>query len=330
MGWRARFRVIGQQKRWAVLAVVLVFVWGCEAEFDLSDIRARGQAAIRDTDNFQAAAANGDTVVLAGNGGLLLVSADRGQTWLRTKLPGDAPLTYPDFIDVAACPDGSFAALDATRGVWFSARNVERWARGPTPLKEEGFDLTCDSGGRVWVVGAFMLIASSSDQGRTWDDQSLGDDAIFTAVQFTGPDDGVIVGEFGMHYRSSDGGKSWDIQPPIPNEFYPLAALFQGRDRGWLAGLQGAILFTSDRGASWTKQETGIREPIYGLASEGDDLRAVGGRESTFELSGSRWVPLNSDKQGQGYLRAVVSVGGGKFLAAGQDGRVVLLNGKAG
>lgn len=320
----------GWKGRWASLATVLLFIWGCEAEFDLSSIRARGQAAIRSTDDFQAAAANGDKIVLVGNGGLILVSADQGHTWSRTILPGPAPLTYPDFIDVAVCPDGSFVALDASRGVWFSARNVERWAQMPTLLKEEGFDLTCDPRGRVWVVGAFMLITSSSDQGQTWDDQSLGEDSIFTAVQFTGPEDGVIVGEFGMHYQTSDGGKSWNVQPLIPNEFYPLAALFEGSGQGWLAGLQGTVLYTADRGMSWTKQETGVRVPIYGLASEGDSIRAVGGRESAFKLSGDEWVSLGADKVGQGYFRAIAPVGDGQFLAAGQGGRVVLLDGGAG
>ncbi|NQV20490.1 MAG: hypothetical protein HQ511_03635, partial [Rhodospirillales bacterium] len=244
---------VGAALRMSALGALLLFSGGCEAEFDLSDIRAREQAALRDTDRFQAAAANKSWVVLVGNGGIVLVSADRGGTWSRSRLPADTPLLFPDLIDVAVCPDGTFVALDGARGVWFSARNVERWARGPILLKEEGFDLTCDSQGRVWVVGAFMSIVSSSDKGQTWDDQSLGDDAIFTSVQFIGPDEGVIVGEFGLYYRSTDRGASWVAQSPIPNEFYPLAALFRDSDKGWLAGLQGTILFTPDGGVTWTK-----------------------------------------------------------------------------
>lgn len=318
----------GPALRMSSLGVLLLFVGGCESEFDLSDTRVREQAAIRDTDRFQAAAANKDWVVLVGNGGIVLVSADRGETWSRSRLPADTSLLFPDLIDVAVCPDGTFVALDGARGVWFSARNVERWARSPVRLKEEGFDLTCDSHGRVWVVGAFMSITSSSDQGQIWNDQSLGDDAIFTSIQFTGPDEGIIVGEFGLHYRSTNRGASWVAQSPIPNEFYPLAALFRDSDKGWLAGLQGTVLYTPDGGVTWTKQETGVRVPIYGLTSDGTGFRAVGGRGTAFELSGDHWSLLEGGSS-HGYLRAIVPVGDGKFIAAGEGGRVSLLGGEA-
>jgi photosystem II stability/assembly factor-like uncharacterized protein len=316
--------------RWAALALIITPVWACEARVDLSDADARARNPVHETDRFQAAARHGDTVVLVGDAGTVLVSADRGAAWERVQLPQRQPPVLPDLIDVTACPDGTFVALDGARGVWFSGLDPREWALALQALDEDGVDLTCDPTGRVWVVGAFTQITSSVDRGHTWRDQSLGDDAIFTSIQFTGSDVGIIVGEFGLHYRSFDGGASWAAHKSIPNNFYPLAALFQDRREGWLTGLQGTVLYTTDGGAHWVRQDTGARVPVYGVAVGDTGLRAVGGRGTVFSLSGESWQRVKREDAGYGYLRAILPLGNGEFLAAGGNGKILILDGVAG
>lgn len=316
--------------RWAAATLLILPLWACEAPVDLSDADARARSPIRGTDRFQAAARRDDAVVLVGDAGTVLVSFDQGASWERVRLPPQHSLVLPDLIDVAVCPDGTFVALDGARGVWFSGSDPRDWVPAAQALGEDGLDLTCDRSGRVWVVGAFTQITSSADRGRTWRDQSLGDDAIFTSIQFTDGDVGIIVGEFGLHYRSLDGGASWAARAPIPNDFYPLAALFQDPREGWLTGLQGTVLYTRDGGAHWARQDTGVRVPIYGVAAGEGGLRAVGGRGTVFSLAGGTWQRLMLKDAGYGYLRVVLPLGDGRFLAAGGNGKILILDGAAG
>jgi photosystem II stability/assembly factor-like uncharacterized protein len=307
------------------LGASLLLSTGCEAEFDLSDIEARSQASVRNSDHYHAAARRNDLVVVVGDSGVVLTSNTLGEDWRRTRVRQNKAVPFPDFIDVAACPNGKFVALDANKGVWFSNQSATKWERAGAELSEEGFDLTCDPSSRVWVVGSFMLITSSDDQGESWADHSIGEDAIFTAVQFVDQQLGIAVGEFGLHYRTFDGGRSWAAQTPIPSDFYPLSATFESLQEGWLGGLQGAILRTVDGGASWTKQATGVRAPIYGLASEGGYVLAVGGRGTRLHLVDGQWRRDESRDNAKGYLRAVLTLGGGRFLAAGGGGGMVVL-----
>ncbi len=312
---------------WFALGVLIPLLWACEAPFDLTATSERALAPIRATDRFQAAARNDNVVVVVGDVGTVLVSNDRGMTWERLQLPSLQPPILPDLIDVVVCPDGTFAALDAARGVWFAGTEGRAWAASDKPLNEDGFDLACDLNGRVWVVGAFTQITSTADQGQTWQDQSIGEDAIFTSIQFTEANTGIIFGEFGLHYRSQDGGGSWQAHKSVPNDFYSLASWFETPQKGWLTGLQGAVLHTSDGGNHWVRQDTDVRVPIYGLAAQDKALRAVGGRGTIFRLTDRFWREIELDDAGYSSLRAVISLGGGDFLIAGTDGKILILDG---
>ena len=54
--------------------------------------------------------------------------------------------------------------------------------------------LTCDAQGRIWVVGAFSTILSSTDGGASWSEDSFGEDAQLTSVQFVDDNTAYIAG----------------------------------------------------------------------------------------------------------------------------------------
>jgi len=129
-------------------------------------------------------------------------------TWSRRDLRVSGTVITPSLISVAACPDGSFAALDAERHVWTSQDGLGGWTAQVLPTTENPMAITCDESGAYWVVGSFSTLWSSSDQGANWSEQSFDEDLIFTTVEFPSPGEGIITGEFGAFMVSHDGGKT--------------------------------------------------------------------------------------------------------------------------
>ena len=180
--------------------------------------------------------------------------------------------------------------------------------------------LTCDHHNRFWAVGGFSTIWMSGDRGRTWRENSLGDDAQLTTVQFVDEDYGFITGEFGTVLVTRDAGVTWDRGLDLPNEFYPQAGLFLDRNRGWVAGLNGKILHTDDSGKSWVSQNTASDASIFGLAAQGGRLFAVGDHGMLWRLEQDRWMVVEHGRPVVSYLRAVLPVGEENLLLVGGRG----------
>ena len=303
-----------------IMLFFLVALGGCEAKLDLSGVEATEQQPVKRSDQFLAAAENDQALVIVGRRGVVLTSFDQGTNWQRQQLAGDTVTNLPNLVDVTACPDGNFIALDTNRKIWQGGADARTWSSKKIDTPEEVVALACDATGAYWVVGSFTLILKSDDQGQTWQDMSIGEDALLSRIQFITPEDAVITGEFGVVYTSEDGGRSWFASGPVPNEFYSAASYFRNKEEGWVGGLQGIILHTDDGGKSWNRQKTGTVSPIYQIFDSGKSLVALGDQGTILSLQDTEWRPLAVDGLGYGYLRAAVPLDGGQFLVAGGNG----------
>ena len=97
-------------------------------------------------------------LLVVGNHGLVLRSVDAGTTWSRQELPG-----WPSLIDIAACPNGQFAALATEGQVLVSADDGQTWTANQIQTEESPQGITCDPQNRLWVVGSFTTIIVSDD-----------------------------------------------------------------------------------------------------------------------------------------------------------------------
>ncbi|MCL1477251.1 glycosyl hydrolase [Marinobacter sp. M3C] len=291
---------------------------GCEAPLDLDTVREQSQNALKRTDFYQAMARNEGVIVLAGNTGALLHSEDNGETWTRT------PLTTNDsFIAVDACPDGSFIALTFSNILWHGDASAINWTPYTLPSSEQMMTATCSPDGSWWAAGSFTTLQNSSDQGRTWAETSLNEDAILTNIQFLNNSQGVAAGEYGMLLATEDSGENWDYAGYLPDEFYPHAAWFTSRQKGWVGGLNGFIYHTTDGGESWTQQASETAAPIFGFVKGKAALYALGDNTTVLQLTQGEWVQLPTQNQPL-YLRSGVALPDNHLLLAG--GRGLLLN----
>jgi photosystem II stability/assembly factor-like uncharacterized protein len=301
--------------RWLVALAVTTLLGACESPLDLEGVEAQKATSIRRSDMFQQAAVSERALVVVGNHGLVLRSTDAGASWVRQELPG-----WPSLIDVAACPDGRFAALAAESQVLVSGDGGESWTMRALDTEESPQGITCDASNRLWVVGSFSTILMSADGGESWQDRSIGEDTIFTTIQFIDASHAVVFGEFGANVRSLDGGETWVVGEPLPDDFYAQDAFFIDERTGWVAGLAGQIQHTSDGGATWALQKTPVPVPIYAFTRLADDVYAVGGEGVLLRRQGDDWVRIDHGQPIRLLLRVLQPVGADRLLIGGAAG----------
>jgi photosystem II stability/assembly factor-like uncharacterized protein len=303
-----------QIRKYGALVAVAVCVLGCEAPLNLSGVDRELAKPVHRYDQFQAAAHNGQQMVVVGEAGAVLVSEDNGLNWQRQELP-----ERPSLIDLALCADGRYVTLDTMRRVWLSDRSATEWQAHPIETVEAVMALTCDDQNRIWVVAGFSTILSSADGGNSWNEESFGDDAQLTSVQFLDENTAYITGEFGMVLKTGDAGASWNRVTDMPGEFYPQAAHFVDTERGWAVGLNGAILHTTDGAQSWQSQDSGVNIPLYGITGAGEALYAVGENGFVLRYAEGAWQALPHENNILSYLRAA-SATRDSLLVAGGNG----------
>ncbi len=301
------------------IVLAVCFLAGCEAPLVLDGVEQEKDKAVRRSDSFLSMASNNSSLVVVGNRGATVISADGGQTWQRKNIP-----SKPFLMDVDACPDNSFVALDYQANVWLLKETGAEWVRKDMGSTETPQAIACDLKGRIWVVGSFSSINLSDDSGETWSESSLDEDLHFTTVQFLDESNGLLLGEFGVVAKTIDGGESWEMLDPIPDEFYPHDAWFKSVQQGWVVGLNGTVYYTGDAGGSWQSQETGTSDPIYRIAANGNSLYAVGGNGLVLSCEGcidqgasAKWQKVEHGLPIRFYLRGVVPFDDKLWIAGG-------------
>jgi photosystem II stability/assembly factor-like uncharacterized protein len=290
----------------------------CEAPLNLEGVEQEQKKAYHRYDQLQAAASNDQYTVIVGSAGTVLVSSDEGKSWQRSELSGK-----PSLIDITSCND-HFIALAMDRGLWVSDTSAGSWQVKPIETMEEVLSVECSGDQHYWVTGSFSTIIESQDGGDSWVENSLGEDAQLTTIQFLNEELGFASGEFGVVLKTEDAGASWNPVEYLPNEFYPQAAHFRDENTGWVVGLSGSILHTNDGGQSWQAQDSGTDVPLYGIDGNGSTLISVGDNGLILSYDNDQWKALEGSGQVLAYLRAV-TVRDEKVIAAGGNGSVIAL-----
>jgi photosystem II stability/assembly factor-like uncharacterized protein len=302
-------------KRVIGYAALMLSIWGCEAPLNLDGIARETALNTHRFDQLQASASNDQAIVVVGSSGVVLQSSDNGQNWQRQILSG-----LPTLIDITACNNGQLAALAAERQLWLSNNNGGDWQAFAIDTQESLTALACAPDNTLWIGGSFSTLLSSKDPTKGWSTFSLGEDAMITEIQFIDDNNAVVLGEFGLVLTSSDQGTTWQQAPALPNEFYPQAGLFLTPQEGYVVGLNGKILATTDGGKSWQFEISDTEKPLYGLSLHNGELYAVGENSVMLQRQGNRWSTLSHQHRSGSYLRAILPLQGSNLLVAGGSG----------
>lgn len=225
-------------------------------------------------------------VVTVGERGCVFVSDDAGGTWHQVQSGVESDLTA-----VRLAGDRAWAV--GHRGtVVFSRDRGQHWQRAQVALPEGNalFDLEID-GADGWAVGSFGVLAVTRDGGATWQGRPLLD-----------------KGE----------GESFD------RHLYGITRTVKGDL--FVVGEAGAMLRSSDRGATWRELASPYIGSFFAISTLDDDrLLACGMRGHAFRSddAGRSWTRVSGVPEGLS-IQGVRRIGPGQVTLAGLDGAVFL------
>ncbi len=256
----------------------------------------------------------GDTVVVVGDRGHVLISEDQGRSWTQQRTPTRVPLT----------------------GVWFHDRNLG-WAVG-----HDAVILRTEDGGESWcrvhfapelerplldiwfadasngfAVGAYGYLLRSSDGGLTWREEGLEIIEEATDEEGAGEEEGAEFAD--DEYADDDGG--WDddswMDDGVAADLHLNRIVRDADGRLYIAAEAGSILRSDDVGHTWLALSPPYDGSFFnGLAPDDESLLVFGLRGNMYRSwdQGESWRAVS--------LPVDTSLFGGARLA---DGGIVVV-----
>jgi photosystem II stability/assembly factor-like uncharacterized protein len=296
-----------------------------------------------------AMAAAGQRLVAVGDRGIIVLSDDRGASWVQADfVPTQALLTGVCFLDAqhgVAVGHDEVALTTADAG-----RTWKRTHFAPQALRPL-LDVWCGTGGEVIAVGAYSAYFASADGGASWRELKFTPRAAPAAASRAGavrpaattasgadtePGAGggyhlnrivgagagrlYIAGEAGHLYASDDSGATWrTLASPYEGSFFGVLPLPGGALLAF--GLRGHLFRSADAGVTWQPIETGTVAMLTGAAPLASDALAIVGLSGVVLVSqdggGNFTLLQQADRAG---LSAVVAAGGDRLAVVGEDG----------
>lgn len=179
----------------------------------------------------------GSRIVAVGERGVIILSDDQGESWYQAPVPVSTELTALSFVDER----NGWAVGHA--GVVLVTRDAgETWAKQFDGRQAAQVMLKAaqESGNKRAQKEAEWLVAD-------------GPDKPFLDVHFRDAQHGMIVGAYGLAFATADGGATWvSIADRLDNPgALHLYALSMRHDEVLVAGEQGLVLHSADRGRSF-------------------------------------------------------------------------------
>ena len=196
-----------------------------------------------------------------------------------------------------------------------------------------------------WAAGFMETIIHTNDGGKTWVAQEVGEsserdffaiDINYNGLFFHDANEGWLVGEFGTIYHTEDGGQNWvyhptpELKPEVGEDEWEMPRLslfdvyFADRNRGYILGIEGAMLLTEDGGKNWNKVDASTTQALFSISVVGDKCWAVGGR-GAFIVSkdgGKTWTSKAGAIHTKGFLTSVIFIDDKTGWVVGKSGAV--------
>lgn len=190
----------------------------------------------------------GDSLVAAGEHGMVVMSHDDGQTWTQSLAPTRTLLTALSF------PDPQHGWAVGHEGVIMSTSDGGvTWQRQDDGKNTETvfLDIRFLDSSTGFAVGAYGKFLTTIDGGKTWTPGKPMEEEVHYNRLSRGEDDTLyLAGESGTLLSSSDRGKKWR-KVEVPYDGSLFGALPLNRDDLVVYGLRGHIFYSDDKGAHW-------------------------------------------------------------------------------
>lgn len=136
---------------------------------------------------------------------------------------------------------------------------------------------------RGWVAGDGGLVLRTEDAGRSWTRQVIEVKESINDIYFRDKEDGYLLAGSQI-LVTEDSGATWRVAGHFPASNFDGAepelysVRFTSKKKGWVVGslsrrdsvVDSLVLYTSDAGASWTRQKAPAREELIHLDFDGE------------------------------------------------------------
>jgi photosystem II stability/assembly factor-like uncharacterized protein len=295
-----------------------------------------------------ALATAGPRLVAVGDRGIIVLSDDRGASWVQAaSVPTQALLTGVCFLDAQ-----HGVAVGHDEVILTSADGGRSWQRTHYAPEAQHplLDVWCGAGKRVIAVGAYSTYLTSADGGASWSEvrfqaaprprgpaprrtgatpaaaaeqdavQSSGGGYHLNRIVSASGARLYIAAESGHLYRSDDAGATWqELASPYAGSFFDMLPL--GADAVLALGLRGHLYRSEDAGASWQTIAIDTVEMLTGGTTFAGGGVAIVGLSGVVLVSrdGGHTFTLAQQADRSG-LSAARSVGGARLAAVGEHG----------
>ena len=322
---RSRMSVLGPVVLAFALGIGALFSGASEAAREVKVDAAKGSQPRENIwkydyfDNFyDVASVKGQDIWIVGNNSRILHSADNGKTWIIQASETKETLFSVSFVDARRgwCSGANGVILHTEDG-------GTTWVRQATGTNHPIFRIQFLSEKVGFACGYFGLFLRTADGGKTWQNKSVGEDVTLRGMSFIDEKTGFLVGEFGTILRTVDAGTTFS-RPASPVPLTLFAVDFRDRNSGYAAGIDGSLIATSDGGRTWRKEESGTKDHLIGIRSDGRMAVAVGLRGAVMtKKAGGKWAA--ADAGTLNWLSGIFLGEGGKGYAVGAHGTILRL-----
>lgn len=237
---------------------------------------------------------------IGGDEGLVLYTADAGQTWQTQTLNVTSAVNDIYFRD----KENGF--LLSGSHIFQTRDSGQTWRQGQTfDVKRFGgvpefYSVRFTGKNKGWVVGSVSnkdavidsLVLKTEDGGASWRRVVVPSREELIHLDFANEDRGWLVGASGTILFTVDAGDAWGVQRTGTSDtLYHVD--FRNQDRGWVVGEKGTILRTVDGGGSWLRALIPFKNTLLSVQFVDDKRGWVVGRGGIIlrsEDGGVTWV----------------------------------------
>lgn len=270
-------------------------------------------------DNFyDVASVKAQDIWIVGNNSRILHSRDNGKTWVIQGSESKETLFSVSFVDARRgwCSGANGVVLHTEDG-------GTTWVRQATGTNHPIFRIQFLSEKVGYACGYFGLFLRTADGGKTWQNKSVGEDVTLRGMSFIDEKTGFLVGEFGTILKTVDGGSTFS-RPPSPVTTTLFAVNFWNQNSGYATGIDGSLIATSDGGRTWRKEDSGTKDHLIGVRSNGQIAIAVGLRGAVMaKTAGGKWATV--DAKTLNWLSGIFLGEDRKGFAVGAHGTILRL-----
>lgn len=199
--------------------------------------------------------------------------------------------TQSILLDIARA--GQRIVIAGDRGhILYSDDEGERWVQASVPSQKMLTAISFVSDQTGYAVGHDAIILKTDDGGSTWQKvyENLELGVPLLDIWFASEGKGIAVGAYGLTVKTDNSGNTWEvISDAIGNaDEMHLNVIVGNQKEIVIAGEQGVLFHSNDRGHNWQSINSGYNGSWFGLVQKHDQQLWLSGLRGTVYQSNNR------------------------------------------